>query len=172
MGSMRLFVGVVGLSMSESVNSHKTFFFQKAKVTPFAKVPPEVKRVDKPLGVIGQKANNPSTNNNSNNLGTLRGVSSPVTSVAVSSMSNSPLFTMSDNYSHRLKEDSYSRSLYSGYVESGSLASSQPNSIHSWDPKTLTSPTLRPPPGLAQSHEAVHRQGSLSGEFAILKSLL
>ncbi|XP_071538431.1 transmembrane protein 131 isoform X3 [Panulirus ornatus] len=137
---------------------------QKAKVTPFAKVPPEVKRVDKPLGVIGQKVNNPSNNNNSNNLGTLHGVSNSVTSVAVSSMSNSPLFTMSDNFSHRLKEDSYSRSLYSGYVDSGSLASSQPNSIHSWDPKTLTAPTMRPPPGLAQSQEAAHRHGSLSDD--------
>ncbi|XP_042211085.1 transmembrane protein 131-like isoform X2 [Homarus americanus] len=133
---------------------------QKAKVTPFAKVPPEVKMVDKPLGVIGQKVNN--TNNN--NMGTQRGAPSPATSVAVSSMSSSPLFTISDNnFSHRPKEDPYSRSLYSNYVECGSLTASQTgNSIHSWDPKTLTAPTLRPPPGLTQSHDTPHRHSSLS----------
>ncbi|XP_069954287.1 transmembrane protein 131 isoform X3 [Cherax quadricarinatus] len=151
-------------------DNHKTArtnAIKKAKVTPFAKVPPEVKRVEKPLGVIGQKVNNVSNNNNSsnNNLGTLRGVPSPATSAAVSSMSSAPFFAESDNYSHRLKEDSYSRIVYNGYVDNASLVASQTgNSIHSWDPKTLSAPTLRPPPGLAQSHDNVHRHGSLSDE--------
>ncbi|XP_045617513.2 transmembrane protein 131 isoform X2 [Procambarus clarkii] len=138
---------------------------QKAKVMPFAKVPPEIKRVEKPLGVIGQKVSNASnSSNNSNNLGTLHGVSTPATSVA--SMSSSPFFTVSENnYSHRLKEDPYARNVYSGYVDNGCVAASQAgNSIHSWDPKTLSAPTLRPPPGLAQSQETAHRHGSLSGD--------
>lgn len=134
-------------------------------MTPFAKVPPEVKRVEKPLGVIGQKVNSANSgNNNSNNLGTLHRVSSPVTSVTVSSMSNS-LFTMPDsNYPPRLKDDSYSRNLYGSYVETGPLTVNQTgNSIHSWDPKTLSAP-LRPPPGLAQSHDTPHRHSSISGQ--------
>ncbi|XP_064122093.1 transmembrane protein 131-like isoform X5 [Macrobrachium nipponense] len=139
---------------------------QKAKVTPFAKVPPEVKRVEKPLGVIGQKVNgNGNNNTNSMNSNCMHGISSPVTCSSTTSITNSSLFTIPDNnFSHRMK-DNYSRSLYSGYGESGSLpASPASNSNHSWDPKMLTAPTpLRPPPGLAQSHDPT-QQGSITEE--------
>ncbi|XP_066949004.1 transmembrane protein 131 isoform X11 [Macrobrachium rosenbergii] len=139
---------------------------QKAKVTPFAKVPPEVKRVEKPLGVIGQKVNgNGNNNTNSMNSNCMHGISSPVTCSSATSIANSSLFTIPDNnFSHRMK-DNYSRSLYSGYGESGSLpASPASNSNHSWDPKMLTAPTpLRPPPGLAQSHDPT-QQGSITEE--------
>ena len=128
--------------------------FQKAKVTPFAKVPPEVKRVEKPLGVIGQKVNgNGSTNNNVNNS-CIHGIASPVTCAAITSMANSSLFTIPDNnFPHRLK-DNYSRSLYT-YGDNTSLPSSPAaNSNHSWDPKMLSAPTpIRPPPGLSQAHD-------------------
>lgn len=140
---------------------------QKAKVTPFAKVPPEVKRVEKPLGVIGQKVNNNSNNNGNMNSSCMHGISNPATCAPVTSMANSSLFTIPDNnFQHRMKDDGYSRSLYSGYGESGSLsASPASNSIHSWDPKTLTAPTpLRPPPGLAQSHDPSQQHGSLTEE--------
>ncbi|KAK4301005.1 hypothetical protein Pmani_026827 [Petrolisthes manimaculis] len=133
---------------------------QKNKVTPLAKVPPEVKRVEKPLGVIGQKASGGS--NTSTNLGRISGIPSSVTSVPMSSMQNSTLFTVPDNnYSHSMKEDMYGRSLYSGYVDSGPLAGSQAS--HSWDPKTLSVPTMRPPPGLVQPHDSV-RHNSVTEE--------
>ncbi|XP_068240543.1 transmembrane protein 131 isoform X9 [Palaemon carinicauda] len=141
---------------------------QKAKVTPFAKVPPEVKRTEKSLGVIGQKVNNNgNNNNNSNNMNNncMHGITSPVTCSSATSIANSSLFTIPDNnFSPRMKEN-YSRSLYSGYGESGSLpASPASNSNHSWDPKMLTAPTpLRPPPGLAPSHDP-SQQGPMTEE--------
>ncbi|KAK7021786.1 hypothetical protein SK128_004918, partial [Halocaridina rubra] len=133
---------------------------QKTKVTQIAKVPPEVKRVEKPIpvGVIGQKV---TSNNNVGNMNNtcLQGIGSPVTCAPITSNANSSLFTIPDNnFSHQLKDDNYSRSLYSGYGDSSSLSTSPgSNSIHSWDPKTLSAPSgLRPPPGLAQSRDPQH----------------
>lgn len=139
---------------------------QKAKVTPFVKVPPEMKKIEKPLGVIGQKAGNGGSSTNSSGMGGLHSTSNPVTSAAVPPLSSNSLFTIPDNnYSHRLKEEAYSRSLYSGFGDNAALSGPQNNnSSHSWDPKTLTVPAMRPPPGLVQAHEFVRHHGPLTDE--------
>lgn len=142
---------------------------QKAKVTPFIKVPPEMKKIEKPLGVIGQKAGNGGNSTNSSGMGGLHSTSNPVTSAAVPPLSSNSLFTIPDNnYSHRLKEEAYSRSLYSGFGDNAALSGSQNNnSTHSWDPKTLTVPAMRPPPGLVQAHEFVRHHGPLTGKAGL-----
>lgn len=147
---------------------------QKAKVTPFVKVPPEMKKIEKPLGVIGQKSGNGGGGGGTSGggggggsgIGGLHGASSPVTSAAVPPLSSNSLFTIPDNnYSHRLKEEAYSRSLYSGFGDSAALAGPQNNnSSHSWDPKTLTVPAMRPPPGLVQAHDFARHHGPLTGK--------
>lgn len=125
-----------------------------------------MKKIEKPLGVIGQKAGNGGSSTNSSGMGGLHSTSNPVTSAAVPPLSSNSLFTIPDNnYSHRLKEEAYSRSLYSGFGDNAALSGPQNNnSSHSWDPKTLTVPAMRPPPGLVQAHEFVRHHGPLTGK--------
>lgn len=138
---------------------------QKAKNTAFAKVNPEIKRVEKPLGVIGQKTTSP--HGSGGGLGALRGISGPAVTVATAAtMAAVPLLPTPDHHPapsfspHPLKDD-YTRSLYPGHVDPPSPP------IHSWDPKTLSAPpALRPPPGLPQQgHDTGHRHPTLQGEY-------
>ncbi|XP_076041632.1 transmembrane protein 131 isoform X2 [Oratosquilla oratoria] len=121
---------------------------QKTKVTPVGKIAPE-KRADKPLGAIGQKVE----------CGNVK----PGTGLAVSPRhQNNSFFSLPDTNvaPHSfIKEESYAglgrgSSLYNngGSDSNGGNMNIAPGSSHSWDPKTLTAPSPRPPPGLSIQH--------------------
>ncbi|CAL4119866.1 unnamed protein product, partial [Meganyctiphanes norvegica] len=131
---------------------------QKAKVTPFAKIPPE-KRIEKPLGAIGQKIGNTNIGVNGGGFNGVPG------SIGNLNHTNS-LFSNLETLSHAQKEEAFARSLYSnGYNEGNALPTATTVSTHSWDPQTLSAPPMsrHPPPGLSR-HDTIRRHSTLSEE--------